>query len=196
MTYLDKFKKQNIYKDYYEVFEDNFNKLGRPIVGIVDIEKGTLEVLAKDFIKEDLQNENENKFEMVDLSKNSPTAMAFIVGVIVLPWLVSLFVTNLETKKIKQKKEITKTEVQTNPELLKLEEVIEAFKDLRDGINDIGEKVVSLEDYKVQKTINKMNDNINTKTLETLNRHDFLNENIELKRIDAPKEDMKQEDNE
>lgn len=204
-VYLDKSKKHNLYKNYYENFEDTFIKLGRPMVGIIDIEKGTLEILAKEFIREDLQNKNVNKIEMVSLSKNSPTAMAYIVGAIVVPWLASLVVTSLETKKVQQAKKVSDPKVPigpvtssspvtpTNPELLKLEEVIKEFKELQEEIDDIDDKVVYIEDYKFKKAMYKINNKITSNTAKTLQKNDFLNENIELGIIDSPKEDEKEE---
>lgn len=180
--YLKKEKNLKVYDKYYSKFEKTFNSLGRPIVGVVNLKKRTLSVLAKEFIREDLKNLNKERIEMVELRRNSPTMMTYIVGTIVLPWLAQLLITKKESKKINNqgKSKTEDIEIEIHPEITKLENQIKEYQEAESDEESFDDKVASLSDYKLRKNLVSMNRKITEDTNKSLKKNNFRIDKLEL----------------
>lgn len=183
--YLKDNNKRNFYNKYYGGFASIYKRYKRPIVAMLDIENGNIEILAKEFIKEDLQNDNDNKLEVVDLSRNSPTAMTYIISYLTVSWLGYIFINGLDDKKVNKMKELEEQElsIRDNPELIKLNEAIDRLQDI-ESTDKFAENIVHIEDYKKVRELRSINTNINKNTKETLDRNEFLNSNVEIMPIE------------
>lgn len=174
------------YKKYYRAFETNFNRHGRPIVGIINTDEQSLEIFAKEFIREDLQDQNDNKLEMVNLSRNSPTILGYIAGTIIISWLSQLMVTHLETKKIQQQSTLAldSVDLQVDDDVQELDDLINNYKEMQKERLEIQSKVINFNDYKMKKSILNMDIEITQSTRNTLDKNDFLNKNIRFRPLD------------
>lgn len=176
--YLEDNNKRNFYTKHYGAFFSTYKRFKRPIVGIIDIDTGVVEIIAKDFIKEDLQNNNENKLEVVDLSKNSPTGMIFLMGYIAVSFLSIVFVSGLDDKKAKEL-EREDVEPQNNEELKKLDDAINKLKEIQE-LDNFQNNVVKIEDYKKTRGLRNINSGIKKNIKDTFERNEFLNSNVEI----------------
>lgn len=176
--YLEDNNKRNFYTKHYGAFFSTYKRYKRPIVGIIDIETGNVEIIAKDFIKEDLQNNNENKLEVVDLSKNSPTGMIFLMGYIAVSFLSIVFISGLDDKKAKEL-EREDIEPQNNDELKKLDDAINKLKEIQ-VTDNFQDNVVKIDDYKKTRGLKNINSGIKKNIKETFERNEFLNSNVEI----------------
>lgn len=195
--YLKDDSKRNLYNKYYGAFTSIFKRFKRPIIGVLNVENGELKILAQEFIKEELQDHNDNRLEVVDLSRNSPTAMTYIISYLAVSWITYIFVSGLDDKKVKKQRELElqNIELEPNEELIQLEQTLERLRaSEQNNTNLFLENVVQLDDYKKVKELNIINNHINSSTKETLDRNEFLNSNVEIMPIEQTDEDIDNED--
>lgn len=196
VEYLKDDSKRSFYNKYYGAFTSIFKSFKRPIVGVLDVTSGNLKILAQEFIKEELQDYNENRFEVVDLSRNSPTAMTYIISYLTVSWMTYIFVSGLDDKKAKKQKELElqNLAVENNEELIRLEEALERLGNPQTNtVNKFSENIVRMEDYKKVRELQAINSHINTATKETLERNEFLNSNVEIMPIEPSNKELEDE---
>lgn len=68
-------------KNDYMRFSELFNRLQRPIIGILDYNKKTIDIICSDFIDKDQYNQqNPNFFDIKSITRNSPISLIFFFG--------------------------------------------------------------------------------------------------------------------
>lgn len=186
--YIKDSKKLNFYNKHYGGFFNTFKSYKRPIIAIIDISKGEIEFLAVDFIKESLQEMNEEKIEVKELSKNSPTIITWVVGYIATSFIANVFINSLDNKKVALEEDLPSDEVPLNPEIIRLNAAIAQLRET--SVQDeFSEKVIQLDDYKAKRGLEGVNKNIKRKIEDTFSKNDFLNSNIEIREIEEEDED-------
>lgn len=186
--YLKDIKNRNLYQKYYREFYKTYQSYARPIIAILDIESGNLEILAKEFIKEDLQEDNENKVEIKELAKNSPTVIGWIVGYIAASFIGNVFINALDNKRDALENDTSLEDESINPEVLRLRDAISRLQGIT--VNDeFNDNVVRLEDYKVRRGLRGVNDDIKRNVKDTFEKNEFLNSNIEISSVESTEED-------
>lgn len=178
--YIKDPKNRNFYQRYYGEFYKTYRRYTRPIVAILDIESGDIDILAKEFIKEDLQQGNEHKIEVKELSKNSPTIISWVVGYIASSFIANVFINALDNKRtdIEEETSVEGDEL-VNPEVLRLREAMRQLQTVTvaDEFND---KVIRIEDFKAKRGLGSVNESIKRNVEDTFEKNEFLNSNIEI----------------
>lgn len=187
--YIEDNKNRSVYQKYYGAFYKTYKSYTRPIIAILDIESGNLEILAKEFIKEDLQQGNENKVEVKELAKNSPTLISWAVGYIAVSFIGNVFINVLDDKrKTLENDSPPEDDELINPEVVRLREAIDRLQDVTVA-DEFKDNVVSIEDYKVRRGLKGVNDNIKRNVKDTFEKNEFLNSNIEISSVEDIEED-------
>ncbi|MFK2827289.1 hypothetical protein QYG89_16870, partial [Bacillus sp. B190/17] len=187
--YIKNNRSSNFYYRYYGEFYKKYRRYTRPIVAILDLESGNIDILAKEFIKEELQEGNEHKIEVKELSKNSPTIIGWIVGYIASSFIGNVFINALDNKRATLEDETPREDDEPlNPEVVRLREAIRQLQDVTvaDEFND---KIVNIEDYKAKRGLRSVNETIKRNVKDTFEKNEFLNSNIEI----TPLEDIDEE---
>ncbi|HDR4909270.1 TPA: hypothetical protein QCR48_005891 [Bacillus cereus] len=178
--YIKDPKNRNFYQRYYGEFYKTYRRYTRPIVAILDVESGDIDILAKEFIKEDLQQGNEHKIEVKELSKNSPTIISWVVGYIASSFIANVFINALDNKRtdIEEETSVEGDEL-VNPEVLRLREAMRQLQTVTvaDEFND---KVIRIEDFKARRGLGSVNESIKRNVEDTFEKNEFLNSNIEI----------------
>lgn len=71
----------NSVRSYYKRFNELFNRLQRPIIGVLDYDKNEIDIICSDFIDKDKYTlENPNFFDIKEITRNSPLSLTFFLG--------------------------------------------------------------------------------------------------------------------
>lgn len=187
--YIKDNRNSNFYYRYYGEFYKKYRRYTRPIVAILDLESGNIDILAKEFIKEELQEGNEHRIEVKELSKNSPTIIGWIIGYIASSFIGNVFISALDNKRATLEGETPREEDEpVNPEVVRLREAIRQLQDVTVA-DEFNNNVVNIEDYKARRGLRSVNETIKRNVKDTFEKNEFLNSNIEI----TPIEDIEEE---
>ncbi|KPN89508.1 hypothetical protein [Lysinibacillus sp. ZYM-1] len=180
---------KNFVNKYYNAFFDTYIRYSRPIIAIFDTEKGTLNILAIEFIKESLLEGNSEKIEIKEISKNSPTLMDIMVGYIAIGFLANTILLGLGLRKNRLEKQSQKNDGSDKEviaqEVINLREAMSGIEKFTHE-NKFNKYIVNIEDYKIKRNLKKVNNNINDKIIETLDKNEFLNPNVKITTVENP----------
>ena len=171
--YIKEPKNRSFYHGYYGEFYKTYRRYTRPIVAILDVESGDIHILAKEFIKEDLQQRNEHKIEVKELSKNSPTIIGWVVGYIASSFIGNVFINALDNKRANIEEETSvEGDEPVNPEVIRLREAMRQLQTVTvaDEFND---KLIHMEDYKARRGLGSVNESIKRSVKDTFEKNEF-----------------------
>lgn len=184
---------KNFVNKYYNAFFDTYIRYSRPIIALFDTEKGTVEILAIEFIKESLLEGNTEKIEIKEISKNSPTLMDIIIGYIATGFLANTIFLGLGLRKNRLEKQAQKYDGSDKEviaqEVINLREAMNGLEKFTYE-NKFNKHIVNIEDYKIKRNLIKVNNNINEKIIENLDKNEFLNSNVKITPVKNANEDQ------
>lgn len=184
--YLKEPSNKRFINKYYDLYFDTYMRYSRPIIAIFDIEKGNINILGIEFIKESLLEANEEKIEIKEISKNSPTLMDICIGYIGTGFLANTIFLGLSHKKGKLEKlgekSLEEDEELISQEVINLRKAMQGIEEFTHN-NKFDKNIIKIEDFKVRRNLEKVNKNIISETLKNLEKNDFLNSDIKIKSI-------------
>lgn len=183
-NYTELEKYEDIERKYFKTFTDTLSRLERPIVGIYDIEKRSVEILGSSFISK--KTRDERFLDLKEISHNSPTFVHMFIGIsFALPILIMM--KNIaSTKKNSKNGDLIDKQVE-----FKINEIInnnnkfdESMKELENILEE--EDLYaheSIEDNFYKQNISQLYNDIVNKSVENFNEYGFENKELSSKII-------------
>lgn len=162
------------YKNFFGLFNDNFARLERPVIGVFDNELQQVKILCRQHIHR--SSRGSSFLDLKSFSHNSPTIIQLYSGLVfVLPLLaVGIY----GYKNLFEKIEGDDESVAPENMIIRMDQKLKDLGELLEEKKVVGTQPI--QNKYAENVINFFKDEAINKFNENLNNHEFLNTNIEI----------------